>query len=170
MFSAFAQTEKKGNGDKQDGKSAGVDTVHHGGNRHEWKKIFTATGKKTQHGGVIGVMRGQTQGSGILSASESGAIDSVTILGHNIVMKRAKISELKARLSSYLSDVRSGETIIVCERATPIAQLSPLPEIADDLKIREPERPIRELTKIRSVHIRKKMDVNKLLRETRGKQ
>jgi antitoxin (DNA-binding transcriptional repressor) of toxin-antitoxin stability system len=93
----------------------------------------------------------------------------MTILGHNVVMKRAKVSELKAHLSSYLSDVRSGDTVIVCERTIPIAQLSPLPENAEDLRIREPEKPIRELAKIRPVRMRKKLDVNRLLRETRGK-
>ena len=85
-----------------------------------------------------------------------------------MVMKSAKVSELKAHLSSYLSDVRSGETVIVCERAIPIAQLSPLPENAADLKIREPQKPIRELAKIRPVSMRRKLDVNRLLRETRG--
>ena len=84
-------------------------------------------------------------------------------------MKRAKVSELKAHLSSYLSGVRSGDTVIVCERATPIAQLSPLPENAEELKIREPAKPIRELAKVHPVRMRKKLDVNRLLRETRGK-
>lgn len=38
-------------------------------------------------------------------------------------MRRAKVSELKARLSSYLADVRGGESVLVCDRNTPIARL-----------------------------------------------
>lgn len=92
----------------------------------------------------------------------------MTIYGHNMVMKRAKVSELKARLSSYLAEVRSGDTVIVCERATPIARLVPLEEDADKLKIREAGKSIRRLTKVRPVRLRKKVDVDRLLREMRG--
>jgi prevent-host-death family protein len=94
----------------------------------------------------------------------------MTIYGHNMVMKRAKVSELKARLSSYLAEVRSGDTVIVCERATPIARLVPLQEDTDELKIREAGKPIRRLTKVRPVRLRKKVDVDRLLRETRGER
>lgn len=41
-------------------------------------------------------------------------------------MKSAKVSELKAHLSAYLAEVRRGETVIVCNRNTPIARLVPL--------------------------------------------
>lgn len=87
-----------------------------------------------------------------------------------MVMKTAKVSELKARLSSYLADVRSGDTVIVCERATPIAQLVPLDENDELLEIREAIRPLRELVKIRPVRLRKGIDVDGLLREMRGER
>lgn len=82
-------------------------------------------------------------------------------------MKRAKVSELKAHLSSYLAEVRSGETVIVCDRATPFARLVPLEEDPGELKIREAGKPIRELN-VRSVRLRKKVDLDRLLGEMRG--
>ena len=52
-------------------------------------------------------------------------------------MTRASLSELKARLSSWLADIRSGDSVVVCERANPIALLIPLEEEADRVDIRE---------------------------------
>jgi prevent-host-death family protein len=94
----------------------------------------------------------------------------MTIYGHNEVMKKAKVSELKAHLSSYLAEVRNGDTLIVCERSTPIARLVPFEGNAEDFKIHESKQSISELTKVRPVRLRKKMDVLKVLRETRGEQ
>ena len=94
----------------------------------------------------------------------------MTISGHNETMKKAKVSELKARLSSYLADVRMGDILVVCDRATPIAQLVPMQEDAQDLKICEPARPIGELKRIRPVKLRKKVNINKILSEIRGDQ
>jgi len=85
-------------------------------------------------------------------------------------MKMAKVSELKARLSSYLADVRMGDSLVVCDRATPIARLVPMEEEAEDVKIREPEKPIGQLKKIQPAKLRKKADIVKILDEMRGKQ
>ena len=41
-------------------------------------------------------------------------------------MEYVTIAKLKNRLSAYLRKVRAGETIIVCDRKTPIAQLTPV--------------------------------------------
>ena len=38
-------------------------------------------------------------------------------------MKKANIAELKNRLSYYLGRVKGGETILVMERATPVARI-----------------------------------------------
>ena len=43
-----------------------------------------------------------------------------------ILMKRARISELKNSLSSYLREVKSGESILVLDRNTPVARLVPI--------------------------------------------
>ena len=41
-------------------------------------------------------------------------------------MKTASISNLKARLSSYLDAVREGEEILVTDRGRPIARIAPV--------------------------------------------
>jgi prevent-host-death family protein len=38
-------------------------------------------------------------------------------------MQRVQIAELKAHLSRYLAQVRTGDTVIVCDRHTPIARV-----------------------------------------------
>jgi prevent-host-death family protein len=41
-------------------------------------------------------------------------------------MRRASISSLKARLSEYLRFVQNGEEVIVTDRGSPVARLTPL--------------------------------------------
>ena len=67
-------------------------------------------------------------------------------------MKRAKVSEFKTHLSSYLAEVRGGASIIVCDRNTPIARLGPYDE-GHGLLIRDALRPISDLRKIRGVKV-----------------
>jgi antitoxin (DNA-binding transcriptional repressor) of toxin-antitoxin stability system len=71
-------------------------------------------------------------------------------------MRRAKVSELKARLSGYLADVRGGESILVCDRNTPIA--------------REPTRPLAELGRLKGVRPKRRIDVERLLRDDRDQR
>ena len=85
-------------------------------------------------------------------------------------MKKAKVSELKARLSAYLAEVRGGDTVIVCDRKTPIAQLIPFDGKANDLQIQEASRPVAELFEGRAVRLRKRVSVEKILREARGER
>ena len=82
-------------------------------------------------------------------------------------MKNAKVSELKAHLSRYLSEVRRGETVIVFDRNTPIARLLPYEDQFDEFRIEKPRRPPRALKKIRRIRLRKKVDIVKVLREMR---
>lgn len=61
----------------------------------------------------------------------------MTYSGYNMVMKRVRVAELKAKLSEYLRAVRRGETIAVLDRETPVAQIVPVrPRSA--LRIRTP--------------------------------
>jgi prevent-host-death family protein len=83
-------------------------------------------------------------------------------------MKHAKVSELKAHLSEYLARVRRGETVIVCDRNTPIAELVPIQEDLDGFLVEEPTRPRSDLKKVRAVSLRHPADVLKLLKESRG--
>ncbi len=85
-------------------------------------------------------------------------------------MRKAKVSELKSRLSSYLAEVRAGDSLIVCDRATPIARLIPFEEETEGFKIREASRPIGELTEVRPVRPKKRLDIDKMLRESRGEK
>lgn len=85
-------------------------------------------------------------------------------------MKRAKISELKAKLSSYLAAVRRGETVVVTDRVTPVALLVPYEEADDGLVIEEPTAPLRGLKDIPGVRPRRAIDVVTLLRESRDQR
>lgn len=83
-------------------------------------------------------------------------------------MKRAMVSELKAHLSAYLADVRRGQSVIVCDRATPIARLVPYaPDEADGFEVVPASLPVSGLKKIRGVRPKRSIDVVRLLREDR---
>src|SRR5260370_40188109 len=86
---------------------------------------------------------------------------------HNEDMKKANVSELKAKLRAYLSDVRSGATVIVYDRNTPIARLVPFQEKSDDLAIIESSASPASLKKIKGVRPKKRVDINKVLRDLR---
>jgi prevent-host-death family protein len=82
-------------------------------------------------------------------------------------MRRAKVSELKARLSAYLTEVRAGAEVIVCDRATPIARLVPIDETPDDLSILPASAPPATLRKIAGVRPQGPLDADGLLAESR---
>ena len=82
-------------------------------------------------------------------------------------MTKAKVSELKAKLSAYLSEVRGGATVVVYDRATPIARLVPYIEDADDLVILDAPDSPSMLRRLKGVRPRKPVNVDKLLRELR---
>lgn len=86
-------------------------------------------------------------------------------------MKRAKISELKARLSEYLAGVRAGDPVIVCDRSIPVARLVPFSEEPlDDIQVEEPTAPLASLRKIQPIRLRRRVDVIRLLRESRDQR
>ena len=85
-------------------------------------------------------------------------------------MKQAKVSELKARLSAYLAAVRGGDTVIVYDRKTPIARLIPFDEFGTDLKIEEPTHPLDRLKTLPLLRLHRRVDVLRLLRESRDQR
>ena len=86
-----------------------------------------------------------------------------------MVMRHAKVSELKARLSEFLATVRRGGTVIVYDRVTPIARLVPMEDSElDGLEVEEATAPLADLRKIKPVQLRRRIDVDRLLRESRG--
>jgi prevent-host-death family protein len=64
-------------------------------------------------------------------------VAKMTTSGHNEAMKTVRIAELKARLSEYLRAVRRGETIVVLDRETRVAEIVPV-RAATALRIRKP--------------------------------
>ena len=53
-----------------------------------------------------------------------------------MTMNQINVAEAKARLSHYLDKVGKGETVIICRRNVPIAELRPIPA-----RLRQP-RPV----------------------------
>ena len=85
-------------------------------------------------------------------------------------MRDVKISELKAKLSSYLAAVRRGESLVVRDRKTAIALLSPYEDAEQGLAIEEPSEPLKGLKRIRGVRPRRAVDVVGWLRESRDER
>ena len=50
--------------------------------------------------------------------------------------KTVRVAELKAELSAYLREARAGNSIVVCDRDTPVAKLVPYPAEAEALPVR----------------------------------
>jgi antitoxin (DNA-binding transcriptional repressor) of toxin-antitoxin stability system len=60
--------------------------------------------------------------------------------------------------------------VVVHDRRTPIARLIPFEEQADDLQVVEPAQPRRALAKVKPPRLRRRVDVVKLLRESRDQR
>jgi prevent-host-death family protein len=58
-------------------------------------------------------------------ANPSG-IDMAILVAHIIDMKEANIADLKNNLSKYLSYVEKGESVRICKRNMPVANLTPV--------------------------------------------
>lgn len=83
-------------------------------------------------------------------------------------MKKAMVSELKTRLSWYLAVVRKGQTVVVCDRATPIARLVPYePDDDTGFEVIPAALPPPTLAKLDRVRPSRSIDVVRLLREDR---
>lgn len=78
-----------------------------------------------------------------------------------------KISELKAKLSAYLSAVRRGTTVTILDRRTPVARLVPLEPGSKGIEIARATLPPRAIGEVRGVRTRKAIDVVAILTETR---
>jgi len=54
-------------------------------------------------------------------------VDMVYFMTYNQTMIRLNIHEAKTHLSRYLERLKKGETILLCKRNVPIAEIRPLP-------------------------------------------
>lgn len=93
----------------------------------------------------------------------------MTRYSHHQVMK-VKISELKARLSAYIAAVRGGETIIVCDRNTPVARLAPLQDGVGGLQVLPASGSPADISRVRGVRLERAVDVLRVLRDSRGER
>jgi len=67
----------------------------------------------------------------------------MTVSDHHMTMKKVGIAELKARLSEHLRSVRTGRTLIVLDRETPVARI--VPYAAEPVDVRRASRRLRDL-------------------------
>jgi antitoxin (DNA-binding transcriptional repressor) of toxin-antitoxin stability system len=56
----------------------------------------------------------------------SPGIDLVILVTHNLPMIKANIHAVKTHLSRYLVRVAAGETIVICNRNVPVAEIRPV--------------------------------------------
>ena len=54
------------------------------------------------------------------------SVDKTIMMTYNMVMINLNINEIKTHFSSFLEKVRKGETVIVCKRNVPIAEIKPI--------------------------------------------
>jgi prevent-host-death family protein len=92
----------------------------------------------------------------------------MTNYGYDIVMKRVRIADLKARLSEYLRTVRRGETVTVLDRDTPVARIVPIRQAG--LHVRNPASDALPLNRIAPPPSDLPLDVLELLMEERQGQ
>ena len=85
-------------------------------------------------------------------------------------MKSVKIADLKAHLSAYLREVRDGGALLVKDRETPFAVISPVAKEPEPLSIRKATRPVSDLKKIKGTKPAKDFDVvEDLLKDRRSR-
>lgn len=62
----------------------------------------------------------------------------MTRCDYHMTMSKVRIDDLKIHLSEYLRKVRSGRSLTVFDRDTPIARIVPYEENGTSLKVRPP--------------------------------
>jgi antitoxin (DNA-binding transcriptional repressor) of toxin-antitoxin stability system len=92
----------------------------------------------------------------------------VTTHDHDVVMKKVRIAQLKARLSEHVREVRRGATYAVMDRDTPVARLVPYSVEGEGLRFRRPRGRYPSIQKVPlPAPLRLKEDVVALLIEDR---
>ena len=85
-------------------------------------------------------------------------------------MKKAPLSEFKAKLSKFIRLVKSGELVEIQERGVPVAILSSIQKQPRSL-ITPPRVDPKKLSKMKSsISVNREIDVVKILREDRNKR
>lgn len=63
---------------------------------------------------------------------------SVTSCDYIVTMNGVRVADLKSRLSEHLRKVRTGRSVTVLDRNTPIARIVPYEESGSSLTVRSP--------------------------------
>lgn len=85
-----------------------------------------------------------------------------------MVMSTVRIAELKSRLSEYLRIVRTGRTVTILDRDTPIARIIPWQDRPETLRVRSPQSGAPRLQQVPLPRpLRMRVDVVELLLEER---
>ncbi len=85
-------------------------------------------------------------------------------------MTRAKISELKAKLSAYIARARRGDSIVIMDRETPVAKLVPWDDQSSLPTIRAATAPASSVRQRSKVRLLKPIDSLALLSEDRDER
>lgn len=85
-------------------------------------------------------------------------------------MKKVMVSELKAKLSAFLAAVRAGESLIVCDRRTPVARIVPFEEGDEGFQVISAKKRTKSLKNLPKIQLRKPVDVVDVLREDRDQR
>ena len=65
-----------------------------------------------------------------MSSARFLALQHDTFIVIIIVMLKVNVAEAKARLSEYIASVARGETVVICNRNVPVAELRAIPQVA----------------------------------------
>jgi prevent-host-death family protein len=65
-------------------------------------------------------------GAIVQGTATSRGLDMTNFSINTLVMKKVNVHQAKANLSRYLDEVERGETILVCRRNVPVAELRPV--------------------------------------------
>lgn len=81
-----------------------------------------------------------------------------------------KIADFKSRLSEHLRLVRRGHEVVIKDRETPIARVIPYQTKTEELIVRPPTRPLRDLRRLPGVKAKKLKpgDLDRALRATKS--
>ena len=102
------------------------------------------------------------------NGSRTARLAFLTSSDYVIAMSHVRIADLKSRLSEYLRKVRSGRTLTVLDRNTPIARIVPYEENGSSLTVRAPLPGAPQLQRVPlPPPLRLRRDIVELLKEER---
>lgn len=65
-----------------------------------------------------------------MGAQEASDLNTDSFMVMIIVMLKVNVAQAKAKLSEYLASAAGGETVVICNRNVPVAELRAIPQAA----------------------------------------